>query len=145
VPVSLSLVHEGEVKIEDRLYETDDHETGISNLLSKWEFSNINSELVGPGKVGVSSCYDTIVINYDNLFVGYLGLSVAEDTISINIPWVRNRVVVKNTFLVMHYHVLIKISQVHNTQLISGHSWSRERITLQRKKENESTHIVYFK
>ena len=72
------------VKVEDWFHEAKNHhEPSIRNLLEKRNLIIFQAELVREWKVGIGSSNDTVVVHNNDVFVGYLRLSILEDTISI--------------------------------------------------------------
>jgi len=124
----LALLHQGKLEVEDGFRETDNHPTSIGDLLTERNLGNIHSELVSVGVVSVSSGYNAIVIDNDNLFVRNLGLSVTEDAITVNIPRIRDLVVIENTLLLVHDHVLVQVSKINDAKFVGGHYRSREGV-----------------
>lgn len=94
--------------------------------MAEWKFLNVDTELVGEWEVGVSTSNNTVVVNYNDLLVGDLSLRVLEDSISVNIPWIVNAVVVKDALLLGHDHVFVSIQEINNAKLIRRHARGRE-------------------
>jgi hypothetical protein len=85
--------------------------------LEKGNLFRVEAELVSKWEVGVSSGKDAVVVNNDECLVGHLGLSVFEDSVSVNIPWITDIVIVQDALLVAHNHLVINVIQIDNTKL----------------------------
>jgi hypothetical protein len=111
------LLKERMVLVENGFEKANNHETGVGDLLEEWNILGIETKLVSSREVGVSSGKYAVVVNNDERLIGHLGLSVFQDSVSVNIPWITDIVIVQDALLVLHNHLVIKVVQVDNANL----------------------------
>jgi hypothetical protein len=76
--------------IEDRLDKANHNETGIRDFLPLGYHSFLETKVIGPGKVATMQSSSTIT----QCLIGYLGLSILEDSIAMDVPGTINHMIV---------------------------------------------------